>query len=71
MKFLILVLVFSLFFRYSIESHLLKHGISAKHKLKKHGNRFNGNAIIKEGWLKICKSPESRILIPGPYFKFL
>ena len=65
MKFFILVIIFCLFFSYSIESNLLKHGISAKHKLKKHGIRFNGNEIIKEGWLKLCKSPESRILIPG------
>jgi len=45
--------------------HLLKHGFKAKFKLKKHGNKFNGNEIIKEGWLKLCTGPQINTLIPG------
>ena len=70
MKFLFLI-IFTFYFCTQIGNgmFLFKNGLKTRFKSKKHGNRFNGNEIMNEGWLKICKSPRKNDLIPRNILK--
>ena len=62
MKFFCLIFLFLISVHFIGKAIFLnKNGI----KSKKHGNKFQGNDIIQEGWLKICKSPQKNTLIPS------
>lgn len=52
-------------FSSSYSTLLSKNRIKTKAKIRKHQIKFKQSEIIKEGWLKLCQSPQKSSLIPG------